>query len=232
MKKGGLVILVLMLVSILMSCENKSKTLAFIDGELELVEQPDGTKKLETIHRKVPAFALLNQDSVLVSNVKFDNQVYVANFIFTTCPSICKDMTTNMIELQRMLQGLEGIRFISHSVNPTHDTPKILKAYAESYGANLQQWDFVTGDKEEIYKLGLEGYLAAVGESEELGHGGFLHTEYFVLVDKNGFLRTGFDKNGNQRGAYDGTNLEDIRALYSDIKLLLKEKSDADLPKN
>lgn len=204
------------------ACKKNKKELSFVGLNLETNVDENGKLVLDTIIHKVPDFKFINQDGKTITNKDLEGNIYVADFFFTTCPTICKDMTGNMIELQKMTQGTKNLRFISHSVNPTYDTPEILKAYAKSYGADLSNWDFVTGDKEEIYTQGLKGYFVEAEEAE-LAPGGFLHSEFFVLVDKNGHIRSRKDRKGNVIAMYDGTNKEEVKKLYQDIKLLLKE---------
>lgn len=207
----------------LMSCQKKSKKLAYVGVKIETNYDDNGKLVIDTLKHKIPEFALINQDNDLVTNEKFKGKVYVADFFFTTCPSICKTMSGNMVELQKMLTGTKDFHIVSHSVNPEYDSPKVLKDYADRMGAKTGNWDFLTGEKEAIYSLGLKGYFAEAEESE-LAPGGFLHTENFVLVDRHGYIRSRVDANGNVKAVYDGTNAEDIKLLYQDIKVLLKEK--------
>lgn len=208
----------------IISCQKKSdKKLAYVGLKIETNYDDQGNLVIDTLKHRIPEFALVNQDNDLVTNEKLKGKVYVADFFFTTCPSICKTMSGNMVELQKMLAGTKDFHIVSHSVNPEYDTPKILREYAETMGAKTINWDFLTGEKEEIYSLGLQGYFAEAEESE-LAPGGFLHTENFVLVDREGYIRSRVDEHGNIKAVYDGTNSEDIKLLYQDIKTLLKEK--------
>ncbi len=208
----------------IVSCQKPNqKNLAYVGMKIETNYDDKGKLVIDTLKHKIPEFALVNQDNDLVTNHKLKGRVYVADFFFTTCPSICKTMSGNMVELQKMLAGTQDFRIVSHSVNPEYDTPRILKEYADKMGAATNNWDFLTGEKEEIYSLGLKGYFAEAEESE-LAPGGFLHTENFVLVDREGYIRSRVDEKGNVKAVYDGTNSEDIKLLYQDIKTLLKEK--------
>ena len=207
----------------LIACQKPQKKLAYVGMKIETNYDDSGKLVIDTLKHKVPSFALVNQDNDLVTNDKLKGKVYVADFFFTTCPSICKTMSGNMVELQKMLAGTKDFHIVSHSVNPEFDTPKVLKDYADKMGAQTLNWDFLTGDKEEIYTLGLKGYFAEA-EENELAPGGFLHTENFVLIDREGYIRSRVDEHGNVKAVYDGTNSEDIKLLFQDIKTLLKEK--------
>lgn len=215
--------IILTLVIAMMSCQKSEKKLAYVGVNIETNYDDNGKLVIDTLKHKIPDFALINQDNDLVTNEKLKGKVYVADFFFTTCPSICKTMSGNMVELQKMMSGTKDFHILSHSVNPEYDSPKILKEYAETMGAKTINWDFLTGDKETIYSLGLKGYFAEAEESE-LEPGGFLHTENFVLVDKHGYIRSRVDDNGNVKAVYNGTNSQDVKLLYQDIKTLLKEK--------
>ena len=220
--KNKFLILAALVLSIV-SCQKSSKKLAYVGVKIETNYDDNGKLVIDTLKHKIPDFALINQDNDLVTNEKLKGKVYVADFFFTTCPSICKTMSGNMVELQKMMAGTKDFHIVSHSVNPEFDSPKVLREYAEKMGAKTSNWDFLTGEKETIYSLGLKGYFAEAEESE-LAPGGFLHTENFVLVDRFGYIRSRVDADGNIKAVYDGTNSEDVKLLYQDIKTLLKEK--------
>ena len=211
------------LVISIMSCQKSDKKLAYVGVKIETNYDSSGKLVIDTLKHRIPEFALINQNNEVVTNAKLKGKVYVADFFFTTCPSICKTMSGNMVELQKMLKGTKDFHILSHSVNPEFDTPQILQEYADKMKANVGNWDFLTGEKDAIYSLGLQGYFAEAEESE-LAPGGFLHTENFVLVDREGYIRSRYDDKGNVKAVYDGTNSEDIKLLYQDIKTLLKEK--------
>jgi protein SCO1/2 len=152
--------------------------------------------------------------------------IYVANFFFTSCPTICPVMTKNMAYVQRKLDVYPNIRFLSHSVDPSNDTPDKISDYianlqSKNISISLNNWDFVTGDKNEIYEIAKSYFVSASKDS--LAAGGFLHSEYFVLIDKEGRVRSGIDKNNNVVGVYDGTNEAQIKDLVNDVKVLMAE---------
>lgn len=209
------IIAILICVTGLFSCGKKeTKALAYV-GAQQIV---DG----DTTFHTVPNFTLVNQDQDSISNAHLNGKIYVADFFFTTCPSICPIMTNNMVKIQHAFDGVEDFALVSHTVNPDYDKEDILKEYAAKMHADTKNWHFLTGTKEAIYNTAFHGYFANAGE-DELAPGGFLHSEYFILVDKQGRVRSGYDKQGNVKGVYDGTNDRDVLQLINDIKLLLKE---------
>ena len=185
--------------------------------------------KLEVIGEeghKIPAFSFLNQNNEVVVNDSLSGNIYVANFFFTSCPTICPIMTRNMAYVQNKLRVYPNIRFLSHTVDPSNDTPQKMLSYikklkSKNVNINLNNWDFVTGDKKEIYEIA-NSYFVNVS-ADSLAPGGFLHSEYFVIVDKEGRVRSGVDKNNNVVGVYDGTNDAQMKDLISDVKVLLAE---------
>ncbi len=193
--------------------------LAFI----EINEQP----------KKVPTFSFTNQEGKTISNKDYEGKVYVIEFFFTTCPTICPRMNANLIQIQNSFKGFEDFGVASFTINPDYDTPEILKGYAERYGVTNPNWHLMTGNKDEIYKLANQGFNLYTGENAE-AEGGFEHSGNFALIDKNGFIRSRKDKFGNPiiyyRGIIseeekvdeDGVK-EEISALKEDIKKLLNE---------
>jgi protein SCO1/2 len=185
--------------------------------------------KLEIIGReghKIPNFSFVNQHNEVVINDSLIGNIYVANFFFTSCPSICPVMTKNMAYVQGKLRVYPNIRFLSHTVDPINDTPKKMLDYvntlkSKNVNINLANWDFVTGNKNAIYEIASSYFVNVSADS--LAPGGFLHSEYFVIIDKQGRVRSGIDKKNNVVGVYDGTNDAQMKDLISDIKVLLAE---------
>jgi protein SCO1/2 len=159
-------------------------------------------------YHKISDFSLTNQNGETVTQNKFDNKIYVADFFFTTCQSICPIMTKNMKEIQDKLIKDSEVLLLSHTVFPEIDSVEVLKKYAVENEVIDSKWDLVTGDKKEIYDLARKSYLAAKDNS--FGEYEMIHTENFVLIDKKKQIR----------GFYDGTNKEEIDRLYEDIKIL------------
>jgi len=179
------------------------------------------TPQLITI-AKVPPFEFTNQDGKLISNSFYKDKVYVVEFFFTTCPTICPKMNENMVKIQNKFYGNNEFGIASFSINPTHDTPKILKEYAKSHGAILKNWNFLTGDQDKIYELANTGFTLFAGENSD-AEGGFEHSGMFALVDKQGNIRSRLDKFGNPIAFYDGLDPKGIQMIKEDIAILLKE---------
>ena len=171
---------------------------------------------------KIANFSFTNQNGKIITQKEYENTIYVADFFFTACPTICPKMTNNMVWLQNQLKKYPNIKLLSFSVTPDIDTPEVLKKYAEEKGVDDTRWNLVTGDKKEIYYLARKSYLAVkTGKPEELYD--MVHTENFILVDKNKRIR----------GFYDGTNLDrpsedgqtkNMQQLLSDIIWLVENQ--------
>ncbi|WP_405267672.1 SCO family protein [Cellulophaga sp. Ld12] len=184
--------------------------------------------------RKVPEFAFINQDSLLITNNDYKGKVYLVEFFFTTCPSICPIMNQNLVQIQRKFEDFEDFGVASFTINPTYDTPTVLKEYAEKYGITNLNWNLMTGDPEGIYDLANSGFNIFASEVPN-APGGFEHAGLFALVDKNGYLRSRADEFGNpiiyyrgaiseEAGVNDHGEKEQIGILKEDIQKLLEEK--------
>ncbi|KAB8152014.1 redoxin domain-containing protein [Kordia sp. TARA_039_SRF] len=179
--------------------------------------------KIDGKARRVPDFLFTNQDSLEISNQDFNGKVTVMEFFFTTCPTICPVMNSNMRTLDEEFHEREDFAIASFTIDPETDTPKVLKEYAERYGVKSINWHFLTGDIEEIHKLSNTGFNIFTGINPEVA-GGFEHQGYFALIDKNGFIRSRRDKHGNPKIYYQGTDVEEVEMLKQDIKNLLEEE--------
>ncbi len=177
-------------------------------------------KEMATIG-KVLDFSFTNQNGEAITNKTYEGKVYVAEFFFTTCPSICPIMNRNMVKIQNEFYGNPNLGIASFSIDPAYDTPEVLSDYAENYGITNPNWNLLTGDKEAIFKLSNEGFNLYVGEAAE-DVGGFEHSGYFALIDQEGNIRSRYDENNNPIIYYDGLEAEGIQMLIEDIKLLLK----------
>ncbi|MGC6432467.1 MAG: SCO family protein [Jejuia sp.] len=197
--------------------------------------KPSGLAFIENngAKRRVPAFSFTNQNGNIITNEDFKGKVYVIEFFFTTCPTICPRMNSNLVQIQNEFKGFENFGVASFTINPQHDTPEVLKAYAESYGITNPNWHLLTGDKDDIYKLANEGFYIYAAENATVA-GGFEHSGNFALIDKNGYIRSRKDQFGNpiiyyrgitseEEGADDNGEQEQISALKADIKKLLNE---------
>ena len=199
--------------------DNEPLSYIFLDGE----------------KRKVPPFALLNQDSMLVTDRDYLGKVYIAEFFFTTCPTICPIMNKNLVQLQDEFREFEDFGVASFTINPQYDTPMVLKEYAEAYGITDMDWHLLTGDAEQIFDLANAGFNIFAQEIPEVP-GGFEHSGLFALIDRQGFIRSRKDPFGNPiiyyRGMIpedEGTNeqgeTEQISILKEDIQKLLEEEN-------
>lgn len=179
-------------------------------------ELVDTTVQYIARDHKIADFAFTNQNGKTITQNDYKGKIYVADFFFTTCPTICPVMTTNMAWLQDKVKGMPDVMLLSHSVTPDIDTPAVLKEYAKKKGVIDSKWNLVTGDKKDIYYIARKSYLAVkTTSSKELYD--MVHTENFVLVDKEGRIR----------GFYNGTNLDNpvdgeknVTQLLEDIQWL------------
>jgi protein SCO1/2 len=173
----------------------------------------DGTLVVDTIYQTVPEFSLLNQDSVVVNNETVKGKIYVADFFFTSCPTICPVMKKEMIRVYEKFKGNNQVLMLSHTIDPDYDTIQLLRDYANRLGSDGKQWMFLWGERKPLYELAEKGYYAsAVVDSTEPG--GFIHSGGFILVDKQQRVR----------GIYDGTSATDVDKLMVDMDVLLKEQ--------
>ena len=176
-------------------------------------ELVDSTVQYIRKYHKIPAFSFVNQNGKIITDKTYEGKIYVADFFFTTCGSICPKMTNNMALVQQAYLTDSRVMFLSHTVFPEIDSVAVLKRYAQEKGVDDRKWNLVTGDKKEIYSLARKSYLAVkLGKPSELYD--MVHTENFILVDAQKRVR----------GFYDGTNKEEIERLIADIQLLLQEE--------
>jgi protein SCO1/2 len=194
----------------LMSCgDNKLP----IMGERDWVTKTvNGKEVVDTIYHTIPPFSFVNQNGETVTEKIVENKIYVTDFFFTTCPTICPIMKRQMTKIYNQYKGNPEFMILSHSIDPEHDTPQVLNKYAKDLGVEGNQWQFLTGEKEKIYDIGQKKYMAVVQE-DSAAAGGFLHSGAFILVDKEKHVR----------GMYDGTTEEGTEKLMKDIAKLLKE---------
>ncbi|MEM6522981.1 MAG: SCO family protein [Bacteroidota bacterium] len=166
----------------------------------------------DTIYHTITDFEFVNQDSSLVTQETFHDQIYVSDFFFTTCPTICPIMKTQMLRVYEAYKDNPQVGILSHSIDPKHDTVAVLRSFAERLGVESDKWHFVTGEKDEIYKMGQTSYMvSAVEDPSEPG--GFIHSGAFILVDKERRVR----------GIYDGTLADQVDVMMKDMEILLKE---------
>lgn len=169
-----------------------------------------------------PKFELTNQDGKKVSNETYKGKVYVLEFFFTTCPSICPKMNLSMLEIEKTFFGNPNFGIVSITIDPAHDTPQVLKDHAKLLGVKSSTWNFLTGDKTTIMDLSNKGFNLYAGENSKVS-GGFEHSGLFALIDKDGNIRCRKDEFGNPNIYYDGLDKKGVREIQEDIKILLEE---------
>lgn len=162
---------------------------------------------------EVPGFTFLDQDSLVTTGKFVEDRVWVGHYFFTTCPSICPKMMNSLAGVDEAFRGNARVRFVSFTVDPDHDTPRVLKAYALSKGIDGHRWQLLTGDKKDLYRYARNA-LSIVATDGDGGPGDFIHSEKLVLIDRN----------RNIRGYYDGTEPREIKQLINDINRLLQEQ--------
>ena len=181
-----------------------------VDVNPRLVD--DSVKHISRNHR-ISDFDLVNQNGETITKQEFEGKIYVADFFFTRCQTICPIMAVNMRDLQQQYKNDPELKFLSHSVTPVMDSVPILRAYADKNKAIDGKWEITTGDKRHIYELARKSYFAVLDEGDG-GDQDFIHTEQFILVDKKGRIR----------GFYDGTEKEEMKRIMDDISILKEEK--------
>jgi protein SCO1/2 len=214
-KRFGIVFFVLsvIIVTIIYNTLNVYQPLPIYQPAMVSTELVDSTIQYQKKYHKIADFSLTNQNGETITQNDYKGKIYVADFFFTTCQTICPIMTNNMAKIQEELINDTDVLLLSHSVTPEIDSVEQLKRYALEKGVNDAKWNLVTGDKKQIYELARKSYLAV----KDFGDGGpfdMIHTENFMLIDKKRQIR----------GFYDGTNADDIGRLLSDIAILKEEK--------
>ncbi len=176
-------------------------------GEKELA--PNG----DTIYHTIAPFSFINQDGKAITDKDYEGKIYVVDYFFTTCQTICPKMTTELLRVQQKFAHTNGlVQILSHTVDPENDSVLVLKAYSEMVHADTKNWNFVTGDKKALYDMARTSYLLNATEGDG-GQDDFVHSELFILVDKEKHIR----------GIYDGTNIKEVNNLLDDIKVLMAE---------
>jgi len=203
-------VLSVIIITYLYQINNKAKSLPIynpIDINPRLVDESLLNKSK---NHTIGSFSLVDQDGNTVTQDNFENKIYVADFFFTKCATICPIMTTNMAVLQKEFLNNPKVKFLSHSVTPIMDSVPVLREYADKHRAVSNKWHITTGDKKMIYNLARKNYFAVLDEGDGDAQD-FIHTEQFVLIDTKKRIR----------GFYDGTKLKETQQAIKDIKLLL-----------
>lgn len=191
---------------------NDKPTLPIMGNRDAVTKMVNGKEVVDTVYQTIPDFKFVNQygDSITQKNLKGD--IYVADFFFTTCPSICPIMHRNMLKVYNEFKSVPDFKIISHTIDPKHDSVAVMKKYADKLGISGNSWWLLQGDKEKTYDLGQKNYLVAVKQDDGTP-GGYVHQGWFVLVDKQKRIR----------GYYDGTEEKQVAKMIEDIKTLRAE---------
>ena len=204
-------LLLLPLIALAISCGSPSEKTSEV-AELPILGERYVDDNQDTVYHSIADFAFVNQVGDTIRKEDMAGKIYVADFFFTTCPTICPVMKKEMLRVYEQFKGEPNFRILSHSIDPTHDTQAVLKDYAEKLGVpDAATWNFLTGDQEKIFEIGQTSYMTTT-MADELEPGGFLHSGAFLLVDQQGRIR----------GVYDGTKTEQVDRLLADIPKLLK----------
>ncbi|NMH86695.1 SCO family protein [Flavivirga algicola] len=194
---------------IIASCKNKQIENSDI-AKLPYFNSADFTPEWHKATHRIPEFSFLNQNGETVTNETYKGKIYIADFFFTSCPGICPKLTKNMGSIQEAYKNDKDIMMLSHTVMPWKDSIPVLKDYAQRNHVNAARWHLVTGDKEALYKIARNGYFADEDFIKTQNESDFIHTENFILIDKQGYIR----------GVYNGTLEIDIERLKRHITIL------------
>jgi protein SCO1/2 len=194
------------------SCSREKKLPIIGNRDTKTVKLSDGSTRVDTVYQTIPDFRFLNQDSVEINNDTFKNKVYVADFFFTSCPSICPVMHRNLKKVYEQFKNNPEVMFLSHTIDYKYDTPHVLKKYATKLGVDDKKWQFAYGTRDEVYTLAEKSYLTSVQE-DSTEKGMYVHQGWLILIDKD----------RRMRAVYDGTDPKSVEKLNEDIAVLLAE---------
>jgi len=205
-------VLYLLVASVMIvGCGQADKKVLPIYGKRQTVTKTvDGKAEVDTIYNTIPPFKFVNQYGATITDKDLNGKIYVADFFFTSCPNICPIMQRNMLTVYNEFKADTGVKIISHTIDPVHDTVPALKQYADKLGITGNSWWLLLGKKEEVYQIAEKNYLVAVNDK---GDAGYVHQGWFVLIDKQKRIR----------GAYDGTDMKQVTQLVADMHTLEQE---------
>lgn len=195
------------------ACQQGSDKLPFLGAKKPVQRTVNGKQVTDTIYHAIPAFSFVDQYGDTVTDKTVADKIYVADFFFTTCPTICPKMKTQMKRVYERFKGNEAVMILSHTIDPAHDSVAVLKEFAGNLGVTGNQWLFLTGPREKIYEIGQDSYMVTAAEDKS-APGGVVHSGAFILIDKDKHVR----------GIYDGTTEKGVNQLMSDMDKLLAEK--------
>jgi len=191
---------------------NNKKTLPIFGNRQAVTKTVNGQTVTDTVYQTIPAFKFVNQYGDSISSKALDGHIYVTDFFFTSCPSICPIMQRNMLNVYNAFKDTADVKIISYTIDPRDDSVPVLKKYADKLGISGNSWWFLRGDKATVYQLAEKSYLVGVSQ-DSTAAGGYVHQGYFVLIDKEKRVR----------GSYDGTDPKQVDQLIADIKTLKAE---------
>lgn len=190
------------------SCSDSQRKLPYL-GNKQVTGNGD------TVFHTIRDFKFVNQDSDTITNEAFRDKIYISDFFFTSCPTICPVMKTQMLRVYEKFKDNPQVGILSHTIDPRHDSVQVLKAYRDRLGIKGDMWQFVTGEQDDIYEIAQKFYMvSAMKDSAAKEEGGFVHSGAFILTDRKRHVR----------GMYDGTKEEEVSKLIKDIQLLLREQ--------
>lgn len=196
---------------LLSACEQNPGTLPILGERSAKTQLINGKSVVDSIYHSIPNFSFTDQTGTTVTNDRFKNKIYVADFFFTSCPTICPVMKSQLLRVYEKFNSEKNLLLLSHTIDPEHDSVAVLRDYAQRLGVDSNRWLFVTGPKDSIYKIA-ESYMVSAQEDSK-APGGFVHSGALILLDKKQRIR----------GYYDGTDEKKVNQLMEDIAILLNE---------
>ncbi|SMO47936.1 protein SCO1/2 [Solitalea koreensis] len=212
LKNNNKLFIFLAILTLSSSCSTKKDKLPILGSREAITKTINGEQVIDSVYHTIEPFRFINQDSMVVTNDTFKGKIYVADFFFTSCPTICPIMKRNMLTVYKQFKGNPEVGILSHSIDPRHDSVSVLKKYAHKLGVDDTQWDFVTGTKDSLYEIAEHSYMVSAIEDKNQP-GGIVHSGAFLLVDKDRHIR----------GVYDGTNEDAVKQMIDDMNKLLAE---------
>ncbi|WP_139361684.1 SCO family protein [Spirosoma sp. 209] len=203
---------VLLAAGLVLSCSQSDEKLPILSRREAVTKVVDGKSVTDSVYQTIPDFAFVSQYGDTVTAKAVANKIYVADFFFTSCPTICPKMKVQLKRVYETFKGNPDVMLLSHTIDPAHDSVAVLREFADNLGISGRQWLFVTGDRETIYDIGQNSYMVTA-QQDSSAPGGVVHSGAFILVDKQRHIR----------GIYDGTTQEGVDKLMNDINRLLAE---------
>lgn len=224
---GVIIVIIIFAIIIVPNLIDRIKNNQIVENNRASSASPLSYIKINNEARKVPEFLFYNQDSLIISNEDFKDKIYVAEFFFTRCPSICPIMNNNMKRIENKFGKRNDFGIASFTIDPENDRPHVLKSYAESYDVFSNNWHFLTGNIKDVYSLANKGFNIFASINPDVA-GGFEHQGFFALIDKKGFIRSRVDKFGNPIVYYlgideEGIDVQGTDLIIEDISKLLRE---------